>query len=357
MENFNIDKFPRSIDAGLWKTEHLQGIAVDTAHEYIYYAFTTVLVKARLNGETVGWVGGLAGHLGCIDFNDEDGRVYASLELKHDAIGQGIMQNTGSKIADEDAFYIAIFDVDKITRPNMDAETDGIMKTVYLSEVARMYSAVMPDGTKHEFACSGIDGTGIGPVFGAPKNSPSMLMVACGIYGDICRDDNDCNIIMQYDWRKFGEKAKPLCQLAPHHSEAKPDKVYFIFTGNTEWGIQNLEYDAFTGDWIAAVYRGKKEKYPNYPMFIIDGAAAPYEDYIAYGRKGLHLSLKKEGVFDEATGIYGCLFRKGQTGIYAFGNGLYYISNEYRTESKEDGSIIKLYRHADDPSDGFTEIV
>lgn len=81
MENFNIDKFPRSIDAGLWKTGHLQGIAVDTAHEYIYYAFTTVLVKARLNGETVGWVGGLAGHLGCIDFNDEDGRVYASLEL------------------------------------------------------------------------------------------------------------------------------------------------------------------------------------------------------------------------------------------------------------------------------------
>ena len=54
MENFNIDKFPRSIDAGLWKTGHLQGIAVDTAHEYIYYAFTTVLVKARLNGETVG---------------------------------------------------------------------------------------------------------------------------------------------------------------------------------------------------------------------------------------------------------------------------------------------------------------
>ena len=83
MENFNIDKFPRSIDAGLWKTGHLQGIAVDTAHEYIYYAFTTVLVKARLNGETVGWVGGLAGHLGCIDFNDEDGRVYASLELNN----------------------------------------------------------------------------------------------------------------------------------------------------------------------------------------------------------------------------------------------------------------------------------
>ena len=98
-------------------------------------------------------------------------------------------------------------------------------------------------------------------------------------------------------------------QLLRRNSNAKnatsSHASHFIFTGNTEWGIQNLEYDAFTGDWIAAVYRGKKEKYPNYPMFIIDGAAAPYEDYIAYGRKGLHLSLKKEGVFDEATGIYG----------------------------------------------------
>ena len=357
MERLHVGKLPKNIDAGLWKTGHIQGIAVDTAHEYIYYAFTTVLVKARLDGTIVGWVGGLLGHLGCIDFNDEDGRVYASLELKHDAIGQGIMQKTGSKIAGEDSFYIAVFDVDKIIRPDMNAETDGIMKAVYLSEVVRMYSAVLPDGKQHEFACSGIDGTGIGRVFGAPKDSPSMLMVACGIYGDTTRDDNDCNIIMQYDWRKFDSCAKPLRQLEPHHSKVEPDKMYFLFTGNTNWGIQNLEYDAFTGDWIVSVYKGMKERYPNYPMFMIDGSVAPYEDYIAYGRKGLHLSLKKEGDFDAATGLYGCRFKKGQTGIYSFGNGLYYISNEYRTENGEDGSIIKLYRRADDPADGFTEII
>jgi len=352
----NETLIPCRIDAGLWKTGHLQGIALDTKHEYIYYAFTTVLVKARLDGSVVGWVGGLMGHLGCIDFNDEDGKLYASLELKHDSIGKGIMKRIGNEIAEEDSFYIAIFDVDRITRPDMNAETDGIMKAVYLPEVVRMYSATLPDGKQHEFACSGIDGTGIGRVFGEAKDSPTMLMVACGIYGDTDRDDNDCNVIMQYDWREFDKYAQPLTQLEPHHSGVDPDRVYFLFTGNTNWGIQNLEYDAFTGDWLASVYTGKKECYPNYPMFVIDGGAKPYEDYIAYGRKGLHLTLKKEGAFDEKTGLYGCNFPKGQTGLYAFGDGRYYISHEYRTPEKEDGSIIKLFRRSDDPAKGFEEV-
>lgn len=349
-------KLPHSIDAGLWNSGHIQGIALDTAHEYIYYAFTTVLVKARLDGTVVGWVGGLMGHLGCIDFNDEDGRLYASLELKHDSIGQGIMKRIGSEIAEEDAFYVAVFDVEKITRPEMNAESDGIMKAVYLPAVARMYSEVLPNGRQHRFACSGIDGTGVGRVFGAAEDSPTMLMVACGIYGDVDRDDNDCNIIMQYDWRKFDEYARPLTQLAPHHSGPEPDEVYFLFTGNTNWGIQNLEYDAFTGDWLASVYRGKKENYPNYPMFVIDGGAKPAEGYVAYGEKGKLLSLKREGAFDPATGIYGCTFPKGQTGLYAFGDGYYYISHELRTPEGEFGSTIKLFKRANGPETGFEEV-
>lgn len=38
-----------------------------------------------------------------------------------------------------DAFYVAIFDVDKITRPDMDAETDGRETAVYLKEVVDDY--------------------------------------------------------------------------------------------------------------------------------------------------------------------------------------------------------------------------
>ena len=104
----NDIKLPRTIDGGKWPTGHVQGITVDTAHKYIYYSFTTVLVKTDLEGNLIGTVDGLLGHLGCIDFNDDDGRVYGSLELKHDSIGKGIMKKTGVEIAEEDAFYIGL---------------------------------------------------------------------------------------------------------------------------------------------------------------------------------------------------------------------------------------------------------
>jgi hypothetical protein len=37
-----------------------------------------------------------------------------------------------------------------------------------------------------------------------------------------------------------------------------PEAKYFVYTGNTTFGVQNLEYDAYTGDFLAAVYNGRK---------------------------------------------------------------------------------------------------
>ena len=344
MKQIDMSRFPETIDAGLWQTGHIQGIAVDPVKEYIYYSFTTILVKAKLDGTVVGWVGGIIGHLGCIDFNDEDGRVYGSLELKHDSIGQGIMRGTGVALAEEDAFYIAMFDVDRITACGMDAERDGIMKAVYLPDVVRDYTATLPDGTPHKYACSGVDGLSIGPVFGAGADSSSMLMIAYGVYGDVAREDNDCNVILQYDWRKFEDCARALTQQQPHHEGLEADARYFVYTGNTTWGIQNLEYDAATGDWLLAVYRGKKERYPNYPMSVVDGAVKAKDGYVAYGEKGSLLTLKDVELCHEETGICGCSFDGGSTGIYAFGNGYYYVSEDYRTEDRRNGSIIRRYR-------------
>ena len=70
-----------------WGNCHIQGIAVDKKNGYIYYSFTTKLVKATLDGKIVGSVDGLVGHLGCIAFNEKDGCVYGSLEYKNDIIG------------------------------------------------------------------------------------------------------------------------------------------------------------------------------------------------------------------------------------------------------------------------------
>ena len=356
----NNIKLPLTIDGGKWNTGHVQGIALDKEHKYVYYSFTTTLVKTDLEGNLIGTVDGLLGHLGCIDFNDEDGKLYGSLELKHDSIGQGIMRRTGVDIAEEDSFYIAIFDVEKIDRVGMDAEKDGVMTAVYLGEVVDDYNATDElTGEPHRYGCSGVDGTAIGPLPGSPKDSPSMLLIAYGIYGGVDREGNDNQVILGFDWRKFDKYAQPLVQGAPHHSGPSPDAKYFLYTGNTTWGIQNLEYDAYTNDWYLAVYLGKKPQYPNYPMYVIDGSVAPYEGEI-YGRggeRGMILTLKDEAAKHES-GISGLTFPWGQTGIYSFGDGLFYVSHNGKTPPPEklQTCIVHLYRRVVGDAVGFEEV-
>lgn len=342
----NYFKMPSLVNPGKWDTGHVQGIALDSEHKYIYYSFTTTLVKTDLDGNLIGTVEGLLGHLGCIAFNDEDRRLYGSLEYKHDSIGRGILKRTGGEVAGEDAFYIAIFDVDKINRVGMNAEKDDVMTAVYLEEVATDYSFGKDTVAPHKYCCSGIDGTSFGPVFGQSANSPKMLMVAYGIYGSLQRCDNDNQLIMQFDWRKFKDFEQPLLQEAPHHSGPRSDVRYFLFTGNTTWGIQNLEYDPFTGDWLVSVYVGKKPQFPNHPMYVIDGSIAPVDTELVglCGERGLTLSLKREGIYHENSGVWGVDMKKGQTGMYSFGNGYYYFSHEEKTPEKLQTCNMYLYK-------------
>ena len=50
MATIDMSKLPRIIDGGKWDTGHVQGITVDTAHEYIYFSFTTKLIKTDMQG-------------------------------------------------------------------------------------------------------------------------------------------------------------------------------------------------------------------------------------------------------------------------------------------------------------------
>ena len=159
----------REIASGPFKAGHIQGIAVDAKQEYIYYSYTTMLIKTDREGNIVGTVTGLLGHLGDLDYNAADGRVYGSLEYKNDAIGRGILNMEKSTRKLDNAFYIAIFDVDRINRVGMDAERDGIMTTVYLPTVLEDYLAKVTtlEGEKeHRLGCSGIDGVAFGPTSG-----------------------------------------------------------------------------------------------------------------------------------------------------------------------------------------------
>ena len=194
----NPATLPRKIESGPYKAGHIQGIAVDAEQRYIYYSYTTMLIKTDMQGNIVGTVTGLLGHLGDLGFNNEDGRLYGSLEYKNDAIGQGILRMEKSSRKLQNAFYIAIFDVDKITREGMDAEKDGIMTTVYLPTVLDDYLAEVQtaEGKKeHRLGCSGIDGVTFGPKFGK-RGGKQYLTVGYGVYGDTERSDND----YQHPW-------------------------------------------------------------------------------------------------------------------------------------------------------------
>jgi len=343
------------IYTGAWGKCHIQGIAVDEQKGYIYYSFTTKLVKSTLDGQIVGYVDGLMGHLGCIAFNPDDGRVYGSLEYKNDAIGKGILNNLGSSEQLEDAFYIAIFDVDKIDRPDMDAEKDGIMTSVYLQEAVKDYTGTGVDRqgnvVPHRYGCSGIDGTTFGPMFGAPEDSKKYLFVCYGVYGDVSRGDNDHQVILCYDTENWAQYETELSQSAMHkNGPAAPDRKFFVYTGNTNWGVQNLEYDANTNTFLMAVYRGQKESFPNYTFFAVDASKAPVKGElkgVPYQAEGEILTLAEMGEIDEKTGVRGWNYRYGTTGMHSFGDGYFYVSYDGRDENGWDTNV-KLCRWNDE---------
>jgi len=316
--------FPDSIYSGPQSSFHVQGVAVDPLKGFVYFSFTDRLIKTDLSGKMIGSVTGFVGHLGDLDLSP-DGKVYGSLEYKNDAIGKGIQTKLGANATDEDGFYVAIFDVAAIVRPNMNAEEENILKTVFIREATDDYKAeVTIDGRRemHRFGCSGIDGIAFAPAIGAKESNKKYLYVAYGIYGDNKRTDNDQQVILQYDisdWSKYGKK---LSQRSLHHSgPEKPIKKHFFKTGNTKYGIQNLAYDSQSGYLFAAVYRGAKPEFPNYDLFAIDTRVKP--------TKGL---------------INGWHFPFGSTGLCPLPDGSFYISHPAKTKEGRQETTLFKYR-------------
>ena len=343
------------IYTGTWGNCHIQGIAVDEKNGYIYYSFTTKLVKATLDGEIVGSVDGLIGHLGCIAFNKRDGRVYGSLEYKNDSIGRGIQSTINDATKFADGFYIARFDVDKIDRFDMSAEESGVMKCIYLSEVVKDYNGTGRDKdgntVPHRYGCSGIDGVTFGPMPGAGEDEGMYLFVAYGIYRDLAREDNDHQVILCYDVENWDEYARPMDQKSMHVcGPDAPKRKFFVYTGNTTWGVQNLEYDRHTGAFLMAVYNGVKPEFPNYGLYAIDATAAPKTEKLrGIDELGEVLTLKKMGKLDEKSGVWGWYFPHGSTGMYSFGDGRWLISESRLTTEGQCGYIFHYLWNEKDP--------
>lgn len=300
---------------------HVQGIACDKEKGYMYLSFTTRFIKTDLQGNVIGSIDRVQGHLGAMTLGP-DGKVYASLECKDDAIGKGIAKHLGIENLSHEqcVFYVAVIDVDKIDRVGIDPEKDDVMTTVCIKEAGKEYQ------TKH-YGCSGIDGITFAPAFGK-KGGKMYLYVAYGIYSDINRNDNDHQVILCYDTKNWSKYETPVVfGEVPTNGPEKPLKKYFVYTGNTSWGVQNMAYDKATDRIYMAVYKGKKPTFPNYLMFSVDLAQKPFKGELkGVGEKGLQLRLSQDGLKDEATGIRGWNFKWGSTGLCPLGDGRWYIS-------------------------------
>ncbi|TCD03234.1 hypothetical protein [Pedobacter psychroterrae] len=350
---------PDAIYSGKQGKFHVQGVAVDQKKGFVYFSFTDKLIKMDLKGNLVGSVTGFVGHLGDLDIA-EDGRIYGSLEYKNDAIGKNISKSLGEQNPPKNGFYIAIFDGSQIIRPNMTAEKEDLLRTVYIKEAVKDYEASVQDRNEtkpHRFACSGIDGITFGPAPGSPNPEKKYLYIAYGIYGDTTRADNNHQVLLQYDisnWDKYGQG---LSQNQLHQSgPAKPMEKYFVKTGNTRYGIQNLAYDPYTGNFFAAVYRGAKSQFPNYDLFVIDAHQKPVNDQISSGNQKIKvkiLSLLQAGPKDSATGISGWHFEWGATGLHPLGNGLFYISHNEKDKAGQEQSTVHKYKWVGDMDNAF----
>lgn len=351
-QNFSAETLLKTIESGPFKAGHIQGFAIDKKNQHIYYSYTNILIKTDMQGNILGSVTDLIGHLGDLAFNEQDGRLYGSLEYKDDAIGTNILKRLG-KNDDKVSigFYIAIFDTKKIDRENICSEKNDVMKTVHLKTVLDDYTAVVQsDGNprKHRLACSGIDGVTFGPKFGK-KGGKQYLTVAYGVYGDKTRSDNDHQVILQYDVRDWDKYSQLSEQDNLHHSGPdSPNGIYFVYTGNTNYGIQNLDYDSDNRLWWMSVYKGSKEQFPNYTLFAVDGRAKAKRlplkgvEYLPTGNL-LPLQSRIPSLRDDKTGIRGWNFAPGCTGFCHICDDLFYISHNYSI-SRGEGSDIRLYR-------------
>lgn len=382
-------------------SSHLQGICVDDELKYMYFSYTDVLAKLDMStGELVGSVGGFGkgsfgtsggAHLGCIAYYD--GKIYGSLEYKE----------PGKK------FFVCVFNENAITDPGMDMkQMESGVDAVLLYEPTADFRdplgedvgssdgfAVNEKIEGHRFGCSGIDGITFGRLPGSPDDSPEYMMVAYGIYGAgdwvTERYDNDYNIIQVYDpddltperlFRFTYERG-----LSPDYTE---DEVLyavdtlFVFTGNTRYGTQNLEYERDTGNILLCTYGTRKETFPGCSLFVIDGSRAPDEAVLQVGQNYVsgdlanpgthkiraqqykvdggyplvkHCSLLKleGGFFAEKvwgrTGVYAAISGRdtpasSTTGIVSLGGGYWYIA--------DGATSVSLYRS--DPGYGFEKV-
>ena len=284
---------------------HLQGICVDDELKYMFFSYTSALAMIEIaTGELVASIGGFGGgsfgtnggaHLGCIDYYD--GYIYGSLEYKA----------PGKK------FYLAIFDVNRMLAAGVGVSiqdesydwNNPICTAVLLEEPSRDFRdpvdttlfsgqdefghATNEGNNGHWFACSGIDGVSMGKWPGG-KDDEIYMIVAYGVYqfSSSPRNDNTYNVLEYYKlsdiWNADGSQTEYNRTFTYQdgistdwaHDEdiwLSSEKALYVYTGNTSYGAQNIEYEWDTGDVVLYTYGNTDGMGGTY--YEVDGSVEP----------------------------------------------------------------------------------
>ena len=343
-----IDLYPLSLSGGDWDVKHCQGIAVDKENGYIYYSYTTMLIKCSFEGKIVASVTGIQGHMGDITYNKADGMLYCG----HYSTGR-----TG--------FYVYIFNTKKIKKMNM-KPTKDIVRSVYVKEAYEDYLASFKKKKgeetvtlQHKYGCSGIDGVTMGPDFLGKEKKKELLTVAYGIYADSKRGDNNYQVLLQYDvtgwWDKYGQAVSSTSH------RTGPDKCgkYFVYTGNTTWGTQTMEYFDELNIWILNCYKGIKKNFKPFTLFAVDGDIKPKKEKLKGQPKTDRqyvLSLYTDGAYDKKHNIWGWYSDYGVQGVAYMDDGLFYVTQPYKawTGTKLAISYLNVWKSVKNGKGPFT---
>ncbi len=190
---------------------HMQGFT--SGNDHMYWSFTTGLTKTTITGIMKAQVEVHGGHLGDCDYHD--GKIYASY------LGNAL---PGHDWNDWTSFKLYVFDAN-------DLRVLDIINLDICDEYKRI--TCTPEDTR---GFQAVDGVAVAP---DPVTGEDKIFVACALYNG---EKYSNQIILQFTM------------------DGKYETEYHIPTGNTVFGIQNLDYDAENKEFWFSTY-GAAEPY------------------------------------------------------------------------------------------------
>ena len=200
---------------------HMQGFTTDKENGYMYFSFTDSVVKVNMNSTMIAQVHVSGGHLGDIDYHE--GKLYASF------LGQ---PGAGKVWDDWSSFKIYVFNAD-------DLALEKIIPLPICDELKALR------GTPEDiYGFNAIDGM----TFGPDADGNMKMFAACATI----------------EGEKFSNQI--LLQLS---LDGEFEKLCLIPTGNTVFGIQNLDHDDETGEFWFSTYCPNQPYMPRETLYCV----------------------------------------------------------------------------------------